>query len=90
MLCSSLLYITYPINPSSTGRPGDIAPATTSPTTSWSTTSTARTAQVSKVYLQLGSDVIGWLPEVMIFFSLNYKNGNFSSDPMFSQTFDNL
>lgn len=31
----------------------------------WAATSTSWTAKVSKVDVQLGCDVIGWLPEVM-------------------------
>ncbi len=75
--------IIYLVSPSSTDRPSGFATATntatataTPPTASATTrsaASTAWTAQVSKVYLQLGRDVISWLPEMMHVLQLNFK-----------------
>lgn len=60
----------YLLRPWCAHRPGgfgaDGATASTSaPTTARSAAAAARTAQVPEVDLQLGRDVIGWLPEVM-------------------------
>lgn len=67
--------IIYLVSPSSADRPTGFTAATTAPaTTTWSSASTAWTAQVTKVDLQLGRDVIGWLPEVVLILYLNYKS----------------
>lgn len=41
------------------------AASTARASNAWAATSTSWTAKVSKVDVQLGRDVIGWLPEVM-------------------------
>lgn len=64
----------YLVCSSSTGRPGRFTPATTSSTTTGSPASTAWTAQVSKVDLQLWRDVIGWPPEVVLILCLYELN----------------
>ena len=58
--------IIYLVSPSSTDRPSGFTTATTSPATAWPPAPTAWTAKVSKVDLQLGRNVIGWLPEVVL------------------------
>lgn len=65
--------VTYPVTSSPTARPSRFSAATTSPATTWSTTPTAWTAQVSKVDFQLGRDVIGWLPEVVLIVTRLHK-----------------
>lgn len=57
------------IGPRCTDRPWSFTTRATASTAwaanAWAATSTAWTAKVSKVDVQLGCDVIGWLPEVM-------------------------
>lgn len=57
------------IGPPCTDRPWSFttraAASTAWATNAWAATSTAWAAKISKVDVQLGCDVIGWLPEVM-------------------------
>lgn len=71
--------IMYLVSPSSTDRPSGFTAtggtaATTAPATTWSTASAAWTAQVSEVDLQLGRNVVSWLPEVVLILYLDLKN----------------
>lgn len=72
----NLHFFSHLVSSPSTNRPGFTsasAPPTAAAGATRSTTSTSWTAQVSKVYLQLGRYVIGWFPEVRLILSLNRR-----------------